>query len=441
MVGIFHDTIAAIATPLGTAGVGVVRISGGQSLEVAKKIFKGKGRDFEPNRAYYGWVHDNGELVDEVIVLYFEAPNSFTGEDVCEIQCHGGIKVVKNILNLCLSAGARLADKGEFSKRAFVNGKMDLSKAEAVLDLIHARTDRFARESVLNLSGKLAQKIRGLRADVLELLAEITAAVDFPEDVEEPCYASIRERVDTVIRQIDSILSGSLSSNLMRDGLKVAIVGRPNAGKSSLFNALLDMDRAIVTEIPGTTRDIIQESIDIEGVPVTLIDTAGLRESDDYIESIGINLTKNVLESSDVVLHVFDLSEGREEKDFETKNTNIIKVGSKADLVGDDALDCAAVAVSSVNRAGLDRLKKEIVSKYVGNTDDGEFCTNTRQQECLRECEFHLEKVLEGCKNEDPQDLISIDLKSALVSLGEITGEVVSEEILDNIFSNFCIGK
>ncbi len=441
MVGIFHDTIAAIATPPGTAGVGVIRVSGEQALNIVKKIFKCKEQDFEANRIYYGWIHDNGQPVDEVILLYFKAPNSFTGEDVCEIQCHGGIKVVKNILNLCLTAGARLADRGEFSKRAFVNGKMDLSKAEAVLDLIHAKTDRFARESVLNLSGKLAGKIKELRAELLELLSVITAAVDFPEDVEEPEYTMIQDKAQAIINEINNILAGSVCSNLMRDGLKVAIAGKPNAGKSSLFNALLDMDRAIVTEIPGTTRDVIQEAIDIEGVPVVLIDTAGLRDSDDCIESIGINLTRNTVENSDVILHVFDLSSKENEKDIEIKNKNIIKVGSKADLVNDIPYDNGTIAVSSVNKTGLDRLKREILNMAVGDTDDSEFCTNTRQQECLRGCKSHLEKVIEGCQNRAPQDLISIDLKSALISLGEITGEVVSEEILDNIFSNFCIGK
>lgn len=445
MERLFDDTIAAIATPPGTGGVGVVRISGDGAEKVIKKIFKSKDRHFKANTIYYGWIHEAEQLIDEVIVLCFRAPNSFTGEDVFEIQCHGGINIIKNILKLCMSNGARLAERGEFSKRAFINGKMDLSKAEAVLDLIHAKTDRFAQSSVLNLSGKLAQKIDKLRSEVLNLLSLITAAVDFPEDVDEPEYTFIQEKSQNIITEIDCILSGSISSNLMRDGVKIAIIGRPNAGKSSLFNALLDMDRAIVTEIPGTTRDIIQESIDIEGIPAIFIDTAGLRELDDsrenYIESLGISLTKNVLESADIVLHVHDLSSG-EADNLELQDKKVIKVGSKADLLSDYTPDNNCIAISSVKKTGLELLKQEIKNIVTGsNAADGEFCTNMRQQECLRICKAHLEKVLEGCEQLAPQDLISIDLKSALLSLGEITGEVVSEEILDNIFSNFCIGK
>ncbi len=437
----FSDTIAAIATPMGTGGIGVIRISGEKTLSIINRIFKPGKRDFEPNRAYYGRIYDDNNLVDEVIMLYFKAPNSFTGEDVVEIQCHGGMNIVKKTLELCLKAGARPADNGEFSKRAFINGKIDLSRAEAILDLIHARTDCFSRASVLNLSGKLAQKIRELRMEVLNLLSLITAAVDFPEDVDEPEYSLINERSIFIISEIGRVLTGSISSNLMREGIKAAIVGRPNAGKSSLFNALLDADRAIVTEIPGTTRDLIQESVDIEGIPVTLIDTAGLRECDDYIENIGINLTKNTMENSDIILYVFDLLDAEKTEDFLINNKKVIKVGTKADLAKNISADDEVIVVSSVKKTGLEKLKNHIKNKVNFSNGSSEFCTNLRQQECLKDCRAHLEKVLEGCEQRMPPDLISIDLKSALVSLGEITGEVVSEEVLDNIFSNFCIGK
>ncbi|OGI00735.1 MAG: tRNA uridine-5-carboxymethylaminomethyl(34) synthesis GTPase MnmE [Candidatus Melainabacteria bacterium GWF2_37_15] len=433
------DTIAAIATPLGVGGIGVVRLSGEGSEQIIKKIFKSKIENFEPNKIYHGWIHEDDTLVDEVVLLYFKAPNSFTGEDVFEIQCHGGINIVKKILKLCLSNGARLAERGEFSQRAFMNGKMDLSKAEAVLDLIHAKTDRFAQASVLNLSGRLAEKIGLLRAEVLNLLSLITAAVDFPDDVDEPAYSQIEQIIESVIFSINEILGGSVSSNLMREGVKVAIVGKPNAGKSSLFNALLDANRAIVTEIPGTTRDVIQESIDIDGIPVVLIDTAGLRESDDYIESIGINLTKETMENSDIILYIYDLTCP---ECIEISHKNVIKVGSKADLADLKSINKGVIAVSSTQKTGLEALKQEIKNNVAGNIPaESDFCTNLRQQACLKECKESLEKALEGCENCDPQDLISIDLKSALISLGEITGEVVSEEILDNIFSSFCIGK
>lgn len=452
-----NDTIAAIATPLGTGGIGVVRISGEEAQNVITKIFTSsqeevKLPDFKANRIYYGWIHQDLQPVDEAIVLYFKAPHSFTGEDVFEIQCHGGIQIVQNILKLCLKNGARLAEAGEFSKRAFMNRKLDLSKAEAVIDLIHAKTDIFSQKSALNLSGKLAVKINLLRTELLELLSRIVAAVDFPEEVDEPEYSYIHEKTEYLIAEIDRILRGAEESNLMRHGAKAAIAGKPNAGKSSLFNALLDMQRAIVTEFPGTTRDIIQESIDIDGIPLTIIDTAGLREVDStsgdaYIESLGINLTKESLESADIIIYVYDLTMGMTDEDSQLINRiknkkNILKVGSKLDLAENTAAEKGVIKISSMNKTGLLELKQHIKAAIVSNNPrENEFCTNLRQQKCLHTGREFLVNTLKACKNRDPQDLISIDIKSALLSLGEITGEVASEEIIDNIFSNFCVGK
>jgi len=465
-----NDTIAAIATPLGTGGVGIVRISGEKSQEIISNIFsttlqEKKIPDFKPNKIYHGWIvekdielslrgdaeHRRGNLIplDEVIVLCFKAPNSYTGEDVFEIQCHGGINVVKNILKLCLKSGARLAEKGEFSKRAFMNGKLDLSKAEAVLDLIHSKTDKFSQAAAGNLSGNLSLHINNLRQGVLDLLSIMTAAVDFPEEVEEPEYFLIEEQLNYFMERINAVLKTANSSNLMRDGLKVAFAGKPNVGKSSLFNALLDMERAIVTEIPGTTRDIIQESLDIDGIPVILMDTAGIRKLDsentsDYIESIGINNTKNCIESADLVLFVYDLTQGLQNEDLaiyeELKNKKVLKIGSKADLVAHHD-NLKTLAISAKEKIGLDLIKKEIKKLIITEDASNEFCTNTRQQQCLVTSLNSLEQALIACQNKEIQDLISIDLKSALIALGEITGEVVSEEIINNIFDNFCIGK
>ncbi len=457
-----NDTIAAISTPHGTGGIGVVRISGDQSQQITEKIFsltlkEKKLPDFKPNRIYYGWIYgeagvDNLNPVDEVVLLCFKAPNSFTGEDVFEIQSHGGVNIVQKVLKTCLNNGARLAEKGEFSKRAFMNGKLDLSKAEAVLDLIHARTDRFARASALNLSGRLAKKINFLRTELIDLLSLITAAVDFPEEVEEPANSFVQEKINLLVAEIENILTGSVSSNLMRHGVNAVIIGKPNAGKSSLFNALLDMQRSIVTEIPGTTRDIIQESVDIGGIPITLTDTAGLREletasQENYIESLGINLTKESLKSADIIIYIYDLTQGMTDEDiriFESiKNKkNVLKVGSKLDLAENILSGGECIKISSTEKIGLEELKNAlknaILSDVAGNN---EFCTNLRQQECLKNSRNFLIKATDACEKKIPQDLISIDLKSALISLGEITGEVVSDEIINNIFSNFCIGK
>lgn len=453
IINIQNDTIAAIATPLGTGGVGIIRISGESSKEIVSKIFslslkEKKIPDCEPNRVYHGWVADDFAPVDEVIMLYFTAPKSYTGEDVFEIQCHGGINVAKNILKLCLKHGARLAERGEFSKRAFMNAKMDLSKAEAVIDMIHSKTDRFSKAAAGNLSGNLSKHINNLRKELLNLLSAITAAVDFPEDVPEPEYSFIEEKILYFTEKINSVLKTANSSNLMRDGIRIALAGKPNVGKSSLFNALLDAERAIVTEIAGTTRDIIQESIDIDGIPAVLTDTAGIREinskdSNDYIESIGINNTKNFIESADIILFVYDLTQGMQEEDNkiyeEIKHKKVVTIGSKADLAS--ISESKAIPVSAKEKTGLENIKNEI--KKLASAEDlsNEFCTNTRQQECLKNSKIALEQALIACRNKELQDLILIDLKSAFISLGEITGEVVSEEIINNIFSNFCIGK
>lgn len=452
-----QDTIAAITTPLGTGGVGVIRISGEKSLDIISKIFtlslkNAKLPDFQPNNIYHGWIMEDNAPVDEVIILVFKAPKSYTAEDVIEIHCHGGVNIVKNILGLCLKTGARMAEKGEFTKRAFLNGKLDLCSAEAVLDLIHSRTDRFASISAHNLSGRLSMSINELREELISLLSLINAAIDFPEEVDEPEKSFVEDKINSLIEKIDAILKTAKNSNLMRQGLKVAIAGKPNVGKSSLFNALLNIERSIVTEIPGTTRDIIQESVDINGIPVTLIDTAGIREietshSSDYVESIGINISKSCIKEADMVIFVQDLTDGLKKEDKiifeEIKNNSVIKVGSKLDIADKKAAEKDIVPVSAKTGEGLDLLKKEM-EKLIFSENismNSEFSTNTRQQECLNKAKESLLHALNSSKSEVSQDFISIDLKAALLSLGEITGEVVSDEIIDNIFSSFCIGK
>lgn len=438
------DTISAIATPLGNGGVSIVRISGPDSFNIIDKMFS--SINLSAGKIYHGRVIDNGDKLDEVIVLPFKAPRSYTGEDVIEIQCHGGVYITKKILDLTIKHGARYAEKGEFTKRAFLNGKMDLSQAEAVLDLIHANTEKFAVDSAKNLFGKLSQEVGKIRGEITELLSRIIAAVDFPEDVKEPEYSFIEEKLESIIEKINYILSFSNSSNIYRQGIKIVLAGRPNVGKSSLFNSLLNLDRAIVTDIAGTTRDVIQETFDIDGIAATIIDTAGIRDDENInkVEAIGIDFSRKYVQEADLVLFLYDLNEGftpDDEQIFKTIEDKIhIKVATKCDLTSNK--DDNAVCVSLKTGENLGKLKEKIKSMVITqNLTEVEFITNQRQQKCLEETKNSLINALIAAQNKEIQDLISIDIKSALMFISEVSGEVITDDILNNIFDNFCIGK
>lgn len=442
------ETIAAISTPLGTGGVGVIRISGDKSFDIASKI-TGKN-DFPAGKICHGWISDGSVKIDEVVILPFKKPHSYTGEDVIEIQCHGGIQVVQNILDTVLKNGARPAERGEFTKRAFLHKKLDLPQAEAVDDLIHAKTSNFAVKSAKNLSGVLAYKINEIKGVLFEIASKITAGIDFPEDVAEPEYSYLIENFEKEIAEINKILSGAKASDILRQGIKAAVIGRPNAGKSSLFNALLNLDRAIVTDIAGTTRDVIKETLDL-GVAVTLIDTAGIRQTDnvDKVEEIGIRYSKQSALEADLNIFMYDAGIGFTAEDKEIydliKDKPHITVANKCDLVSDKdfkpEID-GAVCLSLYTQKGLDELKSRIKEFVCGfSPEDTEYVTNKRQQGCLLRCRACLENALSAAKSGVLQDMIYIDLKSALISLDEITGEVINDEILDNIFNHFCIGK
>ena len=438
------DTISAIATPLGTGGVGVIRLSGEKAFETAQKIFSKEIKD--AGKIYHGWIVENNSKIDEVILLPFKAPNSYTGENIIEIQCHGGPKIVKKILDLKLQNGARMAQKGEFTKRAFLNKKLDLSQAEAVLDIIHAKTSNFAQKSANNLSGALAKEISAIKKELFNLYSRMIAAIDFPEDVREPEYSLIEEETTKCIDKINNILKNANASNIMRQGIKIAIAGCPNAGKSSLFNALLNLERAIVTDIPGTTRDVIQESIDLDGIPATLIDTAGIRDNTevDKVEAIGIEYTKNCVENADLILFLFDWSKGFDKNDaiiYEMiENKPHIKIATKADLA--EIPNPEALNISSKTGFNIEELKQKIKESVIDkDAMETEFVTNQRQEECLNRAKNALTDALFATQNGELQDLISIDIKTALLSLDEITGEVITDEILENIFEHFCIGK
>ena len=380
----FFETICAISTPLSFGGIAIVRISGDCAHEIAQKIFNKKIVEGKIN---HGWVIHNNEKIDEAVVLYFKNPKSYTGEDVIEFQTHGSPVVIKKILNIIISLGARLADRGEFTKRAFLNGKLDLSEAEAVLDLINSKTAKSALKNASNLSGALSIKINEIREKILEIASRITASVDFPEDVAEVSYEYLIETLGKIKDEIDQILSNANSHNIIREGIKIAVVGRPNVGKSSLFNALLNLERAIVTDIAGTTRDIITESFEIDGICATLIDTAGIRENEDIdkVEKIGINQAKSAIEEADIVLMLFDGSVGITPKDEEIfelcKEKRGILVSTKSDINLSAENTAGALLVSSKTGENINKLKEIIFKEVMGtNVENTDFTTNQRQQ-------------------------------------------------------------
>lgn len=443
MMSNFFETIAAPATPLSYGGIGVIRISGDEALNIVSKFFNKKIKE---NLINHGWIIDNDKKIDEVIVLYFKAPKSYTGEDVIEIQTHGSPVVIKKILNLLLDSGARLADRGEFTKRAFLNRKMDLTEAEAVLDLINSKTTKSASKNASNLSGALYLEISKMRERIIEILAKITASIDFPEDVKEVSYNEIINSLVPIKEKIENILKNAKNHNILREGINISVIGRPNVGKSSLFNALLNLERAIVTDIAGTTRDTIKESFEIKGILATLTDTAGIREDEniDKVEQIGIKQAKNSITESDIVLLLFDGIEGITKDDREifelAKGKKSILVATKADI--QEIKYENAISISSKTGYNIDKLKNLIYEALIDiNIDDSEFTTNQRQQKSLKDALDFINNALFAAQNEELQDLISIDIKSALVSLGEISGEVINDEILNGIFEKFCIGK
>ena len=437
------DTITAIATPIGTGGVGVIRISGDKSFDIIDKIFSNK--KLSAGKIAHGWIMDGDVKIDEVIVLPFKNPNSYTGEDVIEIQCHGGVNVVRNILDLVLKNGARMAERGEFTKRAFLNRKMDLSQAEAVADLIHSKTKQFARQSAKNLAGVLADKITEIKKDIFEVLSRIVAGIDFPEDVKEPEYSYLIDEFKKAISKIDKILSCAQASDIMRQGVKIAIAGKPNVGKSSLFNTLLNVERAIVTDIAGTTRDVLKENLDWD-VAITLIDTAGIRDNDEVekVEKIGIEYSKQSVDEADLVLFLYNAQTGMNDDDISIlellKDKKHIIIANKCDLITERKPD--TIYLSTVTKEGMEELKnkiKQVVCDF--SLDDTEFITNKRQQDCLEKSRESLTRALGAAEYGELQDLISIDVKQALMYLDELTGEVITDDILNNIFDHFCIGK
>ena len=457
-----EDTISQIATPHGAGGIGIIRVSGGEALGVARRVFRpaagGTLGDIAPYTARYGHiVAADGTVIDECILLYMRAPHSYTGEDTAELQCHGGAVVLREVLLRTWEVGARPAEAGEFTKRAFLHGRLDLARAEGVMELIAAKSTRAAHAARERLAGAFSHAVTDIRTQILGAVAHIEAGIDFPEDdIPAASAERLAAEIDAASAAVRRLLVGADTGRILRDGVKTVIVGRPNVGKSSLLNALLGMERAIVTDVPGTTRDIIEEEISVAGIPLRLLDTAGLRAAEDAVEQIGVARTEQHLMDAELILAVFDASEPLTAEDhalltrLSAASADIIILCSKEDRPSIlSAADFSAVAapvlrISAQEGTGLDALREEIAAHIVrreGDLSDGALPNKEREIEALRRAEAHLTAAAETLAADLGTDFVSIDLRAAYDALGEILGETVDTDLIDRIFSEFCIGK
>ena len=455
------DTIAAIGTALSNSGISIIRISGKDSLNIIRKIFVSNSK-IMPNNIIYGKIVENGKVVDTVLVSYFKNHKSYTGEDVCEINCHGGVQITREILQLVLENGARLAEPGEFSKRAFLNGKMDLTKAEAVINLINSKNTTQARIAANNLEGDLYKKIKEVREELIELMAHIEVSVDYPEyDYDEVENDNVISLLNKKIIEINNILSTYEQGKYIKDGVNVVILGKPNVGKSSLLNTLSRSQKAIVTEIPGTTRDVIEERINIGNIILNLSDTAGIRKTDDFVEKIGVKRSIEKIDEADLVIYLLNVESDIDDEDKEilskiqNKGIKLITVINKIDkgqkLKFDGILDelkrfgvNEVIKMSVLNNEGIDELKNKI--EEIFNTNDLDFeneliITNERHRDLLNKSKEYLEVAKKEIEDNEPIDIVSIVIKNATKSLGEIIGADVNQDIVNKIFEKFCLGK
>lgn len=456
------DTIAAISTATGNGGIGIIRMSGKETFSILKKIFVpvNKEEEIKGYTIKYGYIIDSKtkEIIDEVLVSFFISPNSYTKENVCEINSHGGSIVERKILEECLKNGANLAEPGEFTKRAFLNGRMDLSQAESVIDLINAKTEKEARASVKQLQGSLSNKIKEIRKQLLDIMADIEASIDYPEyDIEETTNEKIQQVMQEIRAKLDRLEKSFQTGKILKEGIKTAILGRPNAGKSSLLNAILKEERAIVSQIEGTTRDTIEEFINIQGIPLKIIDTAGIRKTEDEVEEIGVKKALKIAEESDLIIAIFDNSKDLKEEDYEIlsliKNKNAIILLNKIDIEEDKELEKEIqildekkkiIKISARTGQGLEELYDEIVKMFHINQieiDQGEIITNIRHKNNIQLAKESIENVINQTTKKLPLDITAIYIKQILDDLGNITGENASEDIINEIFSKFCLGK
>lgn len=452
------DTIAAISTPKGEGGIGIIRISGDKSFEILDKIFKPKNpnKDLGFYQFNYGFIHDGEKVIDESMIVRMKAPKTYTCEDVVEINCHGGQFVTQKVLELVLKNGARHAEQGEFTKRAFMNGRIDLSQAEAVMDLIQGKTEKSISLSLDQLRGDLRDKINSFKKALLDITAHVNVVLDYPEEgIDDPLPVELRDNLEAVYEEATRLIESYDKGKKIKEGIKTVIVGKPNVGKSTLLNSLLREERAIVTHVAGTTRDVIEEVINIKGIPLVLVDTAGIRQTDDIVENIGVEKSKEFIEKADLVLLVLDASRELEDEDREVINQinenhkKVIVLLNKIDLERKIDLDEYnfenIVEISAQKNVGIEDMEEKIysfiVDEKVEDSSEKLIITNVRHKTALEKTKDAIRNIFETIDMGLPMDLISVDLKEALDSLSEITGEISSEDILDHVFGNFCVGK
>lgn len=451
------DTIAAISTATGNGGIGIVRLSGNEAVNIADSIFASvKGKKLSEQKSHtihFGNIVYDNKVIDEVLVSVMRAPNTYTREDVVEINTHGGYRAVTAVLNTVIKAGARMAEPGEFTKRAFLNGRIDLTQAEAVIDIINAKTDASREAAMLRLEGRLSKEIHKIRENILTMLAHIETGIDYPEhDDETMTYNMVAENTKKALMAVDKLIKSADTGKIYKEGIRTVILGRPNVGKSSLLNAMLEEDRAIVTDIPGTTRDSLEEMLNVHGIPLNIIDTAGIRATDDVIEQIGVEKSKSLAEKADLILLMFDGSKELTDEDRElidlVKGKKTITLVNKLDLEQkidmEDIKELEPVNISVKSDMGINDIYEKIKEMFSFgdiNINNEVLISGERNKESLFKAKKYLENVMETVENRMPEDFISMDLTEAYAALGEITGEALEEDIIDKIFSEFCLGK
>lgn len=446
-----NDTITAISTTLGIGAISIIRVSGKEAIEKVNNITNINLKEKQTHTVNYGYIIENNNIIDEVLITIMKAPKTFTTEDIVEINCHGGIATTEKVLELLLKQGIRLAEPGEFTKRAFLNGRIDLTKSQAVNDLINAKTDKARQIVINNLTGTTTNKIKKLREKLVQIISNIEVNIDYPEyqDIEEMTTQKLKQEINTIEQELNQIIENSKNSKLITNGINIAIVGRPNVGKSSILNKLIEQDKAIVTNIPGTTRDIVEANYNLEGINLNLIDTAGIRETNDIVEQIGVEKSKKTIKDADLILLVLNNNEKLTEEDKkllkETQNKQRIIVINKTDLKTNlEITETNIVKTNTQEEEGLTSLKEKIKELFKLDkikTNDFYYVSTIEQLQKIENCKQNITSIKEGLKNNSPIDIIEIDLKVIWQTLGEVIGETYTEELLDNLFKNFCVGK